>query len=123
MKEELWEEALLKEHKGLLNKDIFQAKKDYLTIVRQWIYYGSTFFKAKYIPGESVYFKQEFEGKVRVGVNERGLHVIDPKKMVRSQQTNATTNLMDLILCWIVFFFRFFFFLGTKEILHLFMKI
>ncbi len=27
-------------------------------------------------------FKQEFEGKVRIGVNEKGVHIIDPQIMV-----------------------------------------
>jgi len=53
----------------------------YLDLVRKWPFYGSTFFKARYIPGESVFFKQEFEGKVRVGINENGVHIIDPKAL------------------------------------------
>jgi hypothetical protein len=63
----------------------------YLSIVRQWAYYGSTFFKARYIPAEAVYFKQEFEGKVRIGVNENGLHVIDPRKMVSNAEETKRT--------------------------------
>jgi len=27
------------------------------------------------------FFKQEFEGKVRVGINENGVHIIDPKAL------------------------------------------
>jgi hypothetical protein len=53
----------------------------YLSIVREFPYYGSTFFKGVYLPSETVFFKQEFEGKVRVGINEQGIHFIDPRKM------------------------------------------
>jgi hypothetical protein len=38
--------------------------------------------QARYLANDSVYYKQEFEGNVRIGVNENGLHLIDPKVMV-----------------------------------------
>ncbi|EFA74911.1 Band 4.1 domain-containing protein [Heterostelium album PN500] len=53
----------------------------YLETCQRWVYYGSTFFKAKYIPSTTSFFLQEFEGKVRLGVNGYGVHIIDPKAM------------------------------------------
>ena len=38
--------------------------------------------KAKYHSPDKVFFQQEFEGNIRIGVNEKGIHIIDPKEMV-----------------------------------------
>jgi len=80
-KSEEWEQSLFDaqdQHKG---KDQNALRLDYLTIVREWKYYGSTFFMAEAIPVEGVFFSQEFGGKVRIGVNQNGIHIIDPLQM------------------------------------------
>lgn len=93
MKSDQWEAALLKEHQSHKGKDPQDLKNAYLSIVRQWAYYGGTFFKARYVPSEAVFFKQDFEGKVRVGVNENGLHIIDPRKMVIARASSIVSYL------------------------------
>jgi len=81
MKPQEWENLLVAEHEAHKGKDSHHLKRSYLSIVRQWKHYGCTFFKARYVPFDTAFFSQEFEGKVRIGVNENGVHLIDPKVM------------------------------------------
>lgn len=80
-KPEELEASLSSEHASNKDKDKHSLELDYLALVRQWKHYGCVFFKAKYFEEESVYFKQEWEGKVRIGVNQNGIHIVDPKAM------------------------------------------
>ncbi len=76
-----WEEKLFGSHQLHRGKDKTSLQLLYLELVRQWPYYGSTFFKAKYVQNDT-FFQQEFEGAVRIGINENGVHLISPKEMV-----------------------------------------
>jgi len=73
-----WESRLFTQHDAHRGKDPFVLKLEYLGKVRKWPHYQCTFFKAVYL-AEGSFYKQLFEGKVRVGVNQYGLHLIDPK--------------------------------------------
>lgn len=82
LKTESWEERLFLEHAKHKGRDNHYLKMMYLEIVRKWKYYGCTFFKAKLRPTqEAVFYKQDFEGKVRLGVNEFGIHIVDAKAL------------------------------------------
>jgi len=79
---EEWETLLFKEHERHTGKDNHALKLQYLEIVRQWDHYGCTFFKAQNITQKDQhFFQQDFEGKVRIGVNENGVHIIEPTKL------------------------------------------
>ncbi|KAL6071844.1 hypothetical protein QOT17_006017 [Balamuthia mandrillaris] len=75
------EAMILEKHKQCSGKDPFIVELLYLQRVRQWKYYGSTFFIADYTPDTTSFFEHPFQGEVRVGVNMEGLHVIDPRQM------------------------------------------
>jgi len=82
LKPEDWETSLFIEHQTHKGKDNHALKLSYLNIVRQWNHYGCTFFKARNITQkEQNFFSQDFEGKVRIGVNENGVHIIEPRIM------------------------------------------
>jgi len=76
-----WERMLYTEHENHRDKDNLYLKQIYLKLVRQWKHYGCTFFKAQYRAPESLYYKHEYEGDVRLGINQNGLHVIDPREL------------------------------------------
>ncbi|EGC32674.1 hypothetical protein DICPUDRAFT_155341 [Dictyostelium purpureum] len=80
-KPEEWEQLIIPQHALLRGSESLQLKKSYLETCQRWLYYGSTFFKAKYIPSNTSFFTQEFEGKVSIGINGNGFHIIDPKVM------------------------------------------
>jgi hypothetical protein len=82
-KPEEWELALFKQHEFLRGKDGYALKMGYLNLVREWAHYGCTFFKAKYVQTDTFY-KHQFEGKVRLGINCNGFHIIDPKVKIVS---------------------------------------
>jgi hypothetical protein len=82
-----WKTRILEEHKRHAGKDRLILQLLYLQLVRQWPYYGSTFFKAEYIPVAQSFYKQPFEGEVRIGINMYGLHIIDPKRMIMNTYT------------------------------------
>ncbi|KAN0027485.1 hypothetical protein ACTFIU_010440 [Dictyostelium citrinum] len=80
-KVEEWEQLVIPQHSLLRGSDSLQLKRAYLETCQRWAYYGSTFFKAKYIPANTSFFTQEFQGKVSIGINGNGFHIIDPKEM------------------------------------------
>ncbi|KAM9987223.1 hypothetical protein ACTFIY_011652 [Dictyostelium cf. discoideum] len=80
-KVEEWEQLVIPQHSLLRGSDSRQLKRAYLETCQRWAYYGSTFFKAKYIPANTSFFTQEFQGKVSIGINGNGFHIIDPKEM------------------------------------------
>ncbi|KAF2078262.1 hypothetical protein CYY_000452 [Polysphondylium violaceum] len=80
-KPEEWEALVIPQHTLLRGSDPAQLKRAYLETCQRWTYYGSTFFDAKYIPTNHSFFQQEFQGKVSLGVNGNGFHIIDPKAM------------------------------------------
>jgi hypothetical protein len=47
---QVWESMILQEHQRYRGKDKFIAQMLYLQLTRQWKFYGSTFFHAKYRP-------------------------------------------------------------------------
>jgi len=79
-KPEELEALIASEHEKNKGKDKLNLQQKYLDIVRQYKIYGCTFFKAKFLPSES-FFQQEFEGKVRFGINQNGVHIVDRKEM------------------------------------------
>jgi len=64
-----WLQRILEEHKRHTGKEKLILQLLYLQLVRQWPHYGSTFFKAEYIPGTQSAYKQQFQGEVRIGSN------------------------------------------------------
>jgi len=80
-KPEEWEALVVPQHTLLRGSDPIQLKKAYLETCQRWTYYGSTFFDAKYIPTNHSFFQQEFQGRVSLGVNGNGFHIVDPKAM------------------------------------------
>ncbi|KAK5576079.1 hypothetical protein RB653_007217 [Dictyostelium firmibasis] len=80
-KVEEWEQLVIPQHSLLRGSDSLQLKRAYLETCQRWPYYGSTFFRAKYIPANTSFFTQEFQGKVSIGINGNGFHIIDPKEM------------------------------------------
>eukprot|EP01132_Coremiostelium_polycephalum_P000461 gene461-582_t len=80
-KPEEWESLVSPQHVLLRGSDPLNLKRAYLETCQRWLYYGSTFFKAKYVPVNTSFFLQEYEGKVSIGVNGNGVHIIDPKAM------------------------------------------
>eukprot|EP01133_Synstelium_polycarpum_P015918 gene15918-18922_t len=93
-KREEWEALVLPQHILLRGSNPANLKKGYLETCQRWLYYGSTFFAAKYIPTTTSFFLQEFEGKVSVGVNGYGFHIIDSKAM------KAVSLHYKDIVCW-----------------------
>lgn len=67
MKSAKWRQNIIEEHKKHAGKDTLILQLLYLQLVRQWPYYGSTFFKAEYLPVTQSFYKQPFEGEVRIG--------------------------------------------------------
>jgi len=50
--------------------------------VRQWQHYGCTFFKGENITQKDQhFFQQDFDGKVRIGINHIGVHIVEPTKL------------------------------------------
>lgn len=76
-----WEDIIYNEQELHNGKDPFIAKLLYLQLVRQFKYYGCTFFHAKYKPPTQGFYRQEFAGPVIIGINEYGIHIIDPQVM------------------------------------------
>jgi FERM central domain/PTB domain (IRS-1 type) len=71
-----WETAILKEHRKHQGKSEEEAKLEYLDIVRQWPYYGTTFF-----PPCKVQSKQKgLPSKVIIGVNAEGILLLKKDK-------------------------------------------
>jgi len=69
-----WEYLILKQHEGQQGKSAEDAKTEYLSIVRLWPYYGTTFFP----PCKSVGNKN-LPSKVIIGVNYEGIRLLKPK--------------------------------------------
>eukprot|EP01114_Cavostelium_apophysatum_P001928 TRINITY_DN11692_c0_g1_i1.p1 TRINITY_DN11692_c0_g1~~TRINITY_DN11692_c0_g1_i1.p1 ORF type:complete len:410 (-),score=94.87 TRINITY_DN11692_c0_g1_i1:81-1310(-) len=80
MKVDEFEQVLAKEHVIHADRNKYDLQILYLSIVRQWKHYGCVFFKAKHIQQDTIH-KSQFEGKVRLGVNENGIHIVDPREM------------------------------------------
>ncbi|KYQ91868.1 Band 4.1 domain-containing protein [Tieghemostelium lacteum] len=80
-KPEEWEALVSPQHILLRGSDSIHLKRAYLETCQRWQYYGCTFFSAKYVPVTTSFFLQEFEGKVSIGINGHGIHIIDPKAM------------------------------------------
>eukprot|EP01099_Mayorella_cantabrigiensis_P005713 TRINITY_DN4634_c0_g1_i1.p1 TRINITY_DN4634_c0_g1~~TRINITY_DN4634_c0_g1_i1.p1 ORF type:complete len:358 (+),score=77.58 TRINITY_DN4634_c0_g1_i1:54-1076(+) len=80
-KESEWEELVLSEHKKLKGKEKTLVHRLYLQLVRRWAYYGSTFFKGQYRSATSIFMTQQFEGDVRIGINENGIHIVEPAQL------------------------------------------
>lgn len=69
-----WESLILKEHEAMIGKSAEDAKTEYLNIVKQWAYYGTTF----YPPCKSVGNKA-LPSKVVIGINYEGIRLLKPK--------------------------------------------
>lgn len=78
---EEWEDLVYTEHKKHKGKTVIISQLLYLQLVRQWIYYGCTFFDAQYRPPTQGFYTQEFAGSVVIGINQYGIHIIDPLAM------------------------------------------
>jgi hypothetical protein len=79
---EEWEALIYAEQEKHNGKDKYIKEMLYLQLVRQWPYYGSTFYRAKYKPPTQGFFNQEFSGEIVIGVNGYGVHLIDTVLMV-----------------------------------------
>jgi hypothetical protein len=56
-KPEWWEASIIQEHRAHTGKARLDVMNAYLQAVRGWKAYGSTFFKAKYVPSHQSFFK------------------------------------------------------------------
>jgi len=70
-----WESAIFKTHAGNVGKSAEDAKTEYLDIVKQWPFYGTTF----YPPCRSI-GKQKTPNKVIIGVNAEGILLLKKKE-------------------------------------------
>jgi len=70
-----WEQAIFAEHQNSISKIAETAKTDYLTIVKSWGYYGSTF----YPPCKTIGSSKLPHSKVVIGVNYEGIRLLKPK--------------------------------------------
>lgn len=98
-----WEELVFTEHALHRGKDKMITELLYLQICRQWRFYGSTFFYAKYKPPTQGFYTQEFAGDVVIGVNDFGVHIIDPLVMVRKK--NFLLHSFDLVFSIFLFIY------------------
>jgi len=89
-----WHLNLIAQHTSNVGLNPEALKQRYLDLVRQWDCYGSTFYKAQYKEGITTFFSQDFEGEVLLGVNESGIHIVEPNEMKM-----ATFGLRQ-IRCW-----------------------
>eukprot|EP00727_Mastigamoeba_balamuthi_P006928 m51a1_g2856 hypothetical protein (566) ;mRNA; f:328833-330743 len=87
-----WEARVLHEHREHVGKDRQLMKKKYLTAVRGWKYYGSTFFRAEFTPTRQSFFHQPFQGEVVIGINRVGVHIIDGKALKSSHPASAVVT-------------------------------
>lgn len=72
-----WESAILKQHSTRHGTSAEDAKSEYLSIVKQWPFYGTTFFP----PCKNVSSKK-LPQKVVIGVNAEGILLLKPKEKV-----------------------------------------
>jgi len=70
-----WETAIFKAHSQLVGKSAEEAKLDYLDIVKQWPFYGTTLFPPCKSSG-----KQKTPSKVIIGVNAEGILLLKKDK-------------------------------------------
>ena len=71
-----WETVILKEHSRYAGakKSMDDAKLDYLSIVKTWSFYGTTFFPACKVQGGA----KNLPSKVVIGVNCDGIILLKP---------------------------------------------
>jgi len=70
-----WETLIFKVHAQIVGKTPEEAKSDYLDIVKQWPFYGTTFFPPCKSAG-----KQKTPSKVVIGVNAEGILLLKKDK-------------------------------------------
>lgn len=70
-----WEALIFKAHSQYTGKSADDAKSDYLDIVKQWGFYGTTFFPPCKAAG-----KQKTPSKVIIGVNAEGILLLKKDK-------------------------------------------
>lgn len=76
-----WEAAILKQHETLMGKSAEDCKTDYLNVVKQWAFYGTTF----YPPCKSVGNKNIPSKYVIIGVNYEGIRLLKKNKDLISE--------------------------------------
>jgi len=91
-KQEEWSTDVIAAHQLHRGKDPLSLIRQYLDTVQRFPFYGSTFFRAKYIPAITSFYKQEYQGTVALGINHIGIHIVDPKLM-----KFETWNFHDLV--------------------------
>jgi len=70
-----WEEKIFKAHSTVSGKSAEEAKTEYLDIVKQWPFYGTTFYPACKSVG-----RQRTPPKVIIGVNAEGILLLKKDK-------------------------------------------
>jgi len=70
-----WEQSILKAHAQHIGKKVEDVQTEYLDIVKQWPFYGTTF----YPPCKSLGTKK-LPGKVIIGVNAEGIVLLNKDK-------------------------------------------
>lgn len=73
-----WEALILREHESLVGRNPEDAKSEYLSIVKEWGYYGTTFFPPCRSAGN-----RNLPNKVIIGVNYEGIQLLKPKNKQR----------------------------------------
>eukprot|EP00005_Dracoamoeba_jomungandri_P006424 CAMPEP_0174261602 /NCGR_PEP_ID=MMETSP0439-20130205/11557_1 /TAXON_ID=0 /ORGANISM="Stereomyxa ramosa, Strain Chinc5" /LENGTH=329 /DNA_ID=CAMNT_0015346103 /DNA_START=28 /DNA_END=1017 /DNA_ORIENTATION=+ len=74
-KADTWEAAIFNEHQRHKGKSQDEAKTQYLTIVRRFPFYGTTFFP----PCKSINNGRRVPNKVIIGVNAEGILLLRPR--------------------------------------------
>lgn len=73
-----WEAAILKAHSTHVGKKLEDAQGEYLEVVKQWPFYGTTF----YPPCKTVGSKK-LPPKVIIGVNAEGILLLKKDKVIK----------------------------------------
>eukprot|EP01111_Echinosteliopsis_oligospora_P011075 TRINITY_DN3560_c0_g1_i1.p1 TRINITY_DN3560_c0_g1~~TRINITY_DN3560_c0_g1_i1.p1 ORF type:complete len:223 (+),score=66.39 TRINITY_DN3560_c0_g1_i1:186-854(+) len=71
-----WEQLIFKQHRLNARKTEEDAKTEYLDIVRQFEFYGTTF----YPPCKTISKSKNLPAKVTIGVNVEGILLLKPKE-------------------------------------------
>lgn len=74
-----WEQLILKQHATLTGKPVLRAKTDYINFVKQWPFYGTTFYPLCKTISRNV-GQKKIPSKVILGVNADGILLLKKDK-------------------------------------------
>ena len=97
-----WETLILKAHSQNIGKSADEAMTEYLNIVKEWPFYGTTFFP----PCKTINIKK-LPAKVLIGVNADGILVLKKDKVLQKKKTTREKLGFAFVDCLFFFFFAF----------------